>query len=118
MTSKTEYFDHNGKPFWSKIQREQAKLRADAGIKRFVVYCWETVAAYAHEKAPDAVCEVLAATAESAQDAVRQASCGHYEAFETHVPGTSGLAREQRYGGHREGMTFEEFRNWHLERIK
>lgn len=86
-----------------------------AAFSRYVVYCWTALPDYAHSKAPDSVVEILAVSAESAQESARGACNGHYEAFETHTAASAPHAGIK--GGYREGMTFEEFRNFHEERM-
>lgn len=76
------------------------RLSAAIQMRRWAVYCWETVADYAHSQPASAVVEVFAPTAELAQDHARAASPGAYEGYEAHAQ-----------DGVRLGMKYEDFCN-------
>lgn len=70
-------------------------------VKRFAVVCWDTVAQFAYSRPPSAIVNVLAATADRAQDHIRGLNAG-FEAYEVRLATTSDIEQ---------GMTLSEFRN-------
>lgn len=81
--------------------RDNRKALPVPDVQRFAVLCWDTVQAFAYNRPPACVVNVLAPSAEGAQDHIRKLYNG-FEAFECRLATTQ---------DEEQGMTLSEFRN-------